>query len=132
MNQIKKLALSMPAMTDAEYAQMMKVRLDKISHLVERKLSEYGGDNALKTFKQAAAETGDTMHKALDGMLRKHTASYKAMLDDLNDGRLPTEEYVEEKFGDIQLYFIIQEIQFKHLINCVKTIDAQNAVKAEH
>lgn len=39
------------------------------------------------------------------------------MLDDIDKGKLPSEDLVNEKFGDIINYFILQEAQFKKLIN---------------
>tara|TARA_R110000823_G_scaffold214021_1_gene343820 strand:- start:32947 stop:33141 length:195 start_codon:yes stop_codon:yes gene_type:complete len=61
--------------------------------------------------------TNVSSFRVLDSFLLKHLISYRDMMDDIDNGKLPSEELVNEKFGDIINYFIIQEAQFKKLIN---------------
>ena len=53
--------------------------------------------------------------RVLDGFLLKHLLSYYDVLDDMDKGKYPTDEYIDEKFGDIINYFILQEAQIKNL-----------------
>ena len=84
--------------------------LQKIQELILVKGKEYRRyNNPYHNFEIASRKKNITPEKALDGFLLKHLVSYDDMLDDIEQGKLPKIEVVEEKFNDIILYFVIQK-----------------------
>ena len=49
----------------------------------------------------------------LDGYLLKHYVSYRDMLCDIFQGNRPHPDVINEKLGDIILYFILQKIMME-------------------
>jgi hypothetical protein len=97
-------------MTQEEFDTNLGIRLEKIRAVLGVKFKEYvRNDNPLHNFESGARITGETSAKVLDGFLLKHIISYRDILNDLDEGKLPTKERVEEKIGDIINYFILQE-----------------------
>lgn len=104
-------------MNQKEFDELLNVRMAKARHVLSVKSAEYvRGDDKLHNFKRAARADDVTPERALHGMLLKHYISYLDMLDDLEQGKLPSVETVEEKFGDIINYFILQEALIKERI----------------
>lgn len=84
--------------------------LQNIQELILVKGKEYRRyNNPYHNFEIASRKKNITPEKALDGFLLKHLVSYDDMLDDIEQGKLPKIEVVEEKFGDILVYFLIQK-----------------------
>ena len=108
-------------MKDKEFEEILKGRLDKIEKTLLIKAKEYvrNGDR-LHNFNVGAAITGTSRERVLDGFLTKHYISYRDILNDIDEGKLPTEEYVDEKIGDIINYFILLEASIKNKIKCTK------------
>lgn len=104
-------------MKGEEFDKIVDERLAKIKQVLLVKAKEYRrNDNALHNFEIGAKIINDSPTRVLDGFLLKHLVSYRDMLNDIDDGKLPTEEYINEKFGDIINYFILQEAQIKNMI----------------
>lgn len=100
-------------MGQEQFSNLVEERLNKIKEIILIKGKEYiRNDNPLHVFKEGSKITGLSTTDVLDGMLLKHYISYRDMLKDLNDNKPIKESLIKEKFGDILVYFIIQEIQF--------------------
>lgn len=85
-------------------------RLDHSRYLLMVKGREYTrNSDRLHNFRRAAEMDRTTMPRALHGMLQKHLVSYYDMLDDIDKGIMPSEKFVDEKLGDIIVYFLLQE-----------------------
>ena len=92
--------------------------LQKIQELILVKGKEYRRDNnPYHNFDIGAEMTNQIPEKVLHGFLLKHLVSYQDMLNDIEQGKLPKIEVVEEKFGDIILYYIIQKCMVLERIN---------------
>jgi hypothetical protein len=105
-------------MNSKQFDQIVDKRLSSVKEILSVKAKEYRrNDNPFHNFEIGAMMNGQPSYRILDSFLLKHLISYKDMMNDIDTGKLPSEELVNEKFGDIINYFIIQEAQFKKLIN---------------
>lgn len=74
---------------------------------------EYRRDNnPFHNFDVGARKKNISREKVLDGFLLKHEISIEDLTNDLDLGKLPTEEAVNEKFGDAIVYLIIKKAMF--------------------
>lgn len=104
-------------MTGEEFDKIVNFRIEKIKEVLSIKAKEYRrNDNAFHNFEVGAQMENKHPVEILHGMHLKHLISYKDMIEDVKKGLVPTEEYINEKFGDIINYFILQEAQIKSLI----------------
>ena len=104
-------------MTEEGFQQVVRERCDTIVSLLAIKGKEYRRkDNPFHNFERGAKITNETPFEVLDGFLLKHLISYRDMLNDIKEGKIPSLGLVEEKFGDIINYFVLQEAQIKNLI----------------
>lgn len=96
--------------------------LDRIKHLLVVKGKEYRrNNNPFHNFETGARKKNISREKALDGMLLKHEISIEDMTNDLDDGILPTEAAVIEKFQDNIVYLLIKQAMFIDRIKKHKT-----------
>lgn len=97
-------------MKNEDFEKVLSRRLDRIKETLGIKAKEYVRNNdRLHNFNVGADITNTGRHRVLDGFLMKHYISYRDMLDDIDNGKLPTPAYIDEKIGDIINYFILQE-----------------------
>lgn len=100
-------------MTQQLFDELVQKRLDKIKETILIKGKEYiRNNNPLHNFEVGSDISKDHTTKVLDGMLLKHYISYRDMLSDVHFRKPISLDYIKEKFGDILVYFIIQEIMF--------------------
>jgi len=93
-------------------------RLDKTKELLLIKGKEYvRNEDRLHHFRRASEMERKSMPRVLHGMLQKHLVSYYDMLDDVDNGKMPSESMVNEKIEDIVVYFLLQEAVIKETIN---------------
>lgn len=96
----------------------VQATLQKIQTLLLVKGKEYRrGNNPYHNFDTGALIIGQTPEKVLHGFLLKHLVSYQDMLNDIEQGKLPRVEVVEEKLNDILVYFLIQKAMILERIN---------------
>src|SRR5690606_36379083 len=82
--------------------------LDKCKNTLVVKAKEYRrNNNPMHNFDVGASITGKTREQVLDGFMLKHYISYRDMINDIEEGRLPAEAYIDEKCGDIINYMIL-------------------------
>lgn len=110
-----KAQVTAPVVTEDQ--KIIQERMNRINHLLIVKGVEYvrGGDR-LHSFRRGAEVLRTNMPRALNGYLLKHLVSYLDMLDDIDKGKLPSDSVIEEKLGDILVYFFLQEVTIKQHI----------------
>lgn len=102
-------------MNTEEFNKLLNQRLLLTQQLLKKKGEEYASDkNRLHNFDEGSRITGKPPTDVLDGFMLKHYISYRDMLSAINDGKRFDLKYIEEKFGDIIVYFILQEIMIKN------------------
>lgn len=103
---------------ELDFDMEVQSTLQKIQQLLLVKGVEYRrNSDPFHNFNVGSQISGEIPEKVLQGFLLKHLVSYQDMLNDIEQGKLPKIETVEEKFGDILVYFVIQKCQF---INRIK------------
>ena len=98
-------------MLELEFETLVQKRIDRIKELIDDKGVEYARDHdRLHNFREAGLINKTSMPKALHGMLTKHLVSY---LDWIKVPRVGlSRQQIQERFGDIIIYFVLQEILF--------------------
>jgi len=109
------------------FNEIVKERLEKCTALLVPKGEEYArnGDR-LHNFKVTARIDGETPEKALWGMWKKHITSVKDMIDDVENGKIPTDKMLDEKICDMINYSLLLEGLFKErMINEKRDIETE-------
>lgn len=103
--------------TESQFDDLVEQRCNKIGKTLIEKGKEYRRNNdPLHNFRVAAKVGNTTEEKALWGFATKHYVSFLDMLNDIEQGVLPTESYVDEKIGDLINYLILCEASIKEKI----------------
>lgn len=104
-------------MTENEFDILVEARLEKIKKTLIEKGREYRRNaDPLHNFNVAAQVGKTTREKALWGFALKHYVSFLDMLDDIEKGKLPSLEVVDEKLGDLMNYLVLCEASIKDRI----------------
>lgn len=105
-------------MTEKEFQEVLQQRLKKIEQTLGQKAKEYATDmDKLHNFNVGARLTGQTRERVLWGFALKHYISFLDILDNLDNGKLPTEAMVDEKIGDLCCYLVLVEASLKDRLN---------------
>jgi len=102
-----------------DFNNVLDNRIELMQETLRNKGKEYQSsakDEILHNFKTAARIIETTPEEALDGMMMKHYVSYRDMLANIKEGKIPTKEHVEEKIGDLINYFVLMEACIKERI----------------
>lgn len=127
LNMDQYLILNQKFMTGEEFEEIVQKRLQKTQQLLLVKGREYRRNgNPFHNFEFGSNITGESPARVLDGFLLKHIVSYRDMLNDIDAGKCPKIEVIEEKLGDIITYFVIQEALLKDLNNKFETNKTNN------
>jgi hypothetical protein len=103
---------------ELDFDMEVQSTLQKIQQLLLVKGKEYRrNSDPFHNFNVGSQISGEIPEKVLQGFLLKHLVSYQDMLNDIEQGKLPKIELVEEKFLDIIVYMVIQKAQ---IINRIK------------
>jgi len=103
---------------ELDFDMEVQSTLQKIQQLLLVKGVEYRrNSNPYHNFEIGSQISGEIPEKVLQGFLLKHLVSYQDMLNDIEQGKLPKIELVEEKMNDILTYYVIQKAQ---IINRIK------------
>lgn len=101
-------------MNRTEFNKELEKLFDSIRQKFQIKGDEYATEESVfANFEKGSRVTGLPPELVLDGYLTKHYVSYRDMLDSIFDGVRPTNELIDEKLGDIILYFILQKIMME-------------------
>ena len=85
-------------MTHDKFQIVLENTFESCRQVLGTKSAEYArGKDKLHNFKRAAAILGNSPEKALLGMKVKHTTSILDLIDDLDIGKLPSVELLNEK-----------------------------------
>lgn len=101
--------------TDDELAfeRIVDETLQQIRETLIVKGKEYRrNNNPFHNFEVGARKKNISREKVLDGMLLKHEISIEDMTNDLDQGKLPSESSVNEKFGDNLIYLLLKKAMF--------------------
>lgn len=127
LNMDQYLIVNQKFMTGEEFEEIVQKRLQKTQQLLLVKGREYRRNgNPFHNFEFGSNITGESPARVLDGFLLKHIVSYRDMLNDIDAGKCPKIEVIEEKLGDIITYFVIQEALLKDLNNKFETNKTNN------
>lgn len=100
------------------FKEVLDQTLSSIKQTLGVKAMEYiRNDNAMHNFDVGARITGQTREKVLYGFALKHQISIDDIRNDLDQGKLPTIETVNEKFGDAINYLILEKASILHKIS---------------
>ena len=102
-------------MNRQEFNKELDKLLDSIRQRFKVKGDEYATEESVfANFDKGGRVTGLPPEIVLDGYLTKHYVSYRDMLDCIYSGFRPSNELIDEKLGDIILYFILQKIMMEN------------------
>lgn len=97
-------------MTEEKFDTLISERLAYCRNLLAAKGGEYATDHdRLHNFRRAAAIQRITPERALIGMWSKHLVSILDMIDRMDEGDIPPETLVAEKFTDAINYLLLLE-----------------------
>ena len=97
-------------MTKSFFKTVLRDTLNSIEKTLGVKAMEYvRNDNAMHNFDVGARITGQTREKVLHGFALKHHVSIHDMRNDIEAGKLPSKEIVDEKVGDAINYLILEK-----------------------
>ncbi len=100
------------------FKDVLDQTIQNIKQTLGIKAMEYvRNDNAMHNFDVGARITGQTREKVLYGFALKHHISIDDIRNDLDKGKLPTIDMVNEKFGDAINYLILEKASILHKIN---------------
>lgn len=100
-------------MTHEDFSKLLERRLSLIKTTLDSKSKEYStSQDKLHNFKETGRRRKYHPCESLQGMLDKQLTSYFDMLKDIQHGSSFSQSYIDEKFGDIINYFILQEALF--------------------
>jgi hypothetical protein len=106
------------------FEKILNERIDKIKDTLIVKSKEYSRNNdKLHNFNVGASITGKTREEVLHGFLLKHLISYFDMIEDIKQGKYPKDKYLDEKIGDIIIYFILFEASVKSRNDNLSIVD---------
>ena len=101
-------------MNRTEFNKELDKLFDSIRQKFQVKGNEYATERSVfANFDKGSRVTGLPPELVLDGYLTKHYVSYRDMLDAIYNETRPTNELIDEKLGDIILYFILQKIMME-------------------
>lgn len=99
------------------FDEILESRIKKIKMSLQIKGKEYIRNNdPLHNFNRGAELSGQSREKVLWGFALKHHVSFLDMLDDMDLGKFPEIDMVDEKIGDLINYLILCEISIKDKI----------------
>jgi len=100
-------------MTPKDFSELLQRRINLTRSTLDKKSQEYAIDSdKLHNFKFTGIVKNVHPAVAADWYMTKHIISYFDMLRDIQNGKKFTREYLDEKFGDIINYMILQEAIF--------------------
>jgi len=99
-------------MTPERFQEVVEEQLDNIRNTLVIKAKEYSRNNdPLHNFNVGTKQsvTGETREEVIWGMARKHWISIQDIRADIKAGKLPSKATLDEKFGDMLVYLLIEK-----------------------
>ena len=98
---------------ELEFERIVDETLQQIRETLIVKGKEYRrNNNPFHNFEVGSRKKSISRERVLDGMLLKHEISIEDMTNDLDQGKLPSESSVNEKFGDNLIYLLLKKAMF--------------------
>ena len=95
----------------------LKEITDNIQYTLGIKAKEYvRNEDRMHNFNVGSQKSGLSREKVLRGFRLKHDVSVDDILNDMDNGKLPSKETVMEKYGDIINYNILELMSILHKI----------------
>lgn len=105
-------------MSEEYFTDRLNDVLEQIQQTLDVKAREYvRNEDRLHNFNSGALKTGKIREQIIADFRLKHEISIDDMRNDINNGNLPTKELVEEKFGDVINYYILEKLSILHKID---------------
>lgn len=102
-------------------------RLEKMKTSLQVKAKEYCRDgDFFHNFNTTSGAFNQTRERVAFDYMKKHWISFLDMLDDIDKGKIPADDYVDEKIGDLINYLYLIEESIKHR-NHVDSIEGAKA-----
>jgi hypothetical protein len=97
-------------MKQDKFDEIVKQTLNQASEVLLVKAKEYvRNDNPMHNFDEGARKKGIIREKVIDGFALKHEISIDDIVNDIESGKLPSYDMVNEKFGDAINYLILKK-----------------------
>ena len=97
-------------MNHKDFDMLVKKRFVSCLKLLQNKSDEYSrGYDKLHNFKKAARSRNITPERARDGMMLKHLVSIDDIINDIDQGKLPTRQTLNDKISDTINYLVLLE-----------------------
>lgn len=97
-------------MSEEDFIAILENRLERTRYILAVKAKEYARNNdRMHNFNRAAEMRRKPREERLQSMADKHWISILDMVDDIENGELPTLKYMDEKIGDAINYLILLE-----------------------
>ena len=105
-------------MTEGYFEDRLEDALNQARQTLGVKAKEYvrNGDR-MHNFNRGAEKKGTIREHIIADFRLKHEISVDDMRNDIAEGQLPSKELVEEKFGDIINYYLLEKISVLHKID---------------
>lgn len=95
---------------EIEFDKIVEDILDNARETLINKGKEYRrNNNPYHNFEVGAEIKNVSREEIIDDFMLKHYISYRDMINDIKEGKYPTNDYVREKLGDIRNYLILLE-----------------------
>lgn len=105
-------------MTTDFFKKVLSDTIKEIEKTLGVKALEYvRNNNAMHNFDAGSRITKQIREEVIYGFALKHHISIADIRNDIKEGKLPTKEVVEEKFGDAINYLILEKASILDRIN---------------
>ena len=95
-------------MNTEKFKEAISKHIEHINYNLLVKAKEYASDvDRLHNFNRASSITGECREKALFGFALKHLVSTMDIIDGINESKVPTQEMLDEKLGDLGTYIAL-------------------------
>lgn len=94
-------------MNNEDFNAIVMSRCDQIQKVLTKKAAEYARGDRLSNFKEAAKIQRTTPEQTCVNFMMKHIVSILDIVHDLDEGKVATQEMVNEKVGDAINYLIL-------------------------
>lgn len=111
-------------MRTEEFEKVVNDTLEQIEKVLIIKSREYSrNDDKLHNFNVGAMMTGQIREKVLAGFALKHYISINDIRNDIQEGKLPSIETVNEKYGDAINYLILEKASILNRIQMREMVE---------
>lgn len=106
-----------PIMTTEEFNKILGDTIASITETLTVKMAEYiRYDNVMHNFDKAMKISGQTREQVIASYALKHMVSISDIREDISNGKEPSRELVEEKYGDAINYLILEKASILSLL----------------